>query len=237
MKASKLARLRTRLRAVEMLRAARRFYSLRSLSEMTGLDPTVLSRYSSGQTLPGDETAVRLLERLRSGVDLARIVVSNAESGGGFLDLTKPLSMHEVLKLVSLELAMRFEGAGVDKVLVPEASGVALATAIALELEADLVVARKTKVDPFGDYIEEHIAPPLSPARIYYVRRDSIREGDRVLVVDDIVQTGLTLAVMRRIVESAGASLVGVAAVIVVGSEWAKTSGIERVEAIIRMKV
>jgi len=236
-RSSKLERLRTRLRAVEMLRAARRFYSLRRLSEITGLDPTVLSRYSSGQTLPGDETAVRLLESLRRGIDLARIVLSNAESPGGFLDIGRPLSLHPILRLVSLELALRFTGEGVGKVLVPEASGVGLATAIATELEADLVVAQKTKGNPYGDYIEAHVAPRLNPPRIYYVRRDAIGPGDRVLVVDDIVQTGFTLAVMRKIVEAADARLVGVAAVIVVGDRWSETSGVERVESIIRIRV
>ena len=235
--ASRLERERLRILAVDMLRAARGFYTLRRLSEMTGLDPSILSRYSTGQVLPGAEAAERLVERLRRSLDLARIILEASETRRGYLDLSKPLSDHRILLLASAELYFRYRGSGVGKVLVPEASGVPLATALAQLLEADVVIARRSKGDPYREYYEAHASAPPSIHRLYYVPRDLLGEGDRVLVVDDLVQSGYTLAAMRRLVDLAGADLVGVAALVVVGGRWRSVVGELPVEGLVWMEV
>ncbi len=232
---SRLERERLRLLAVDMLRAARGFYSLRSLSRVTGVDPSVLSRYAGGHVIPGYEAAVSLIESLRRGVDLAGLVLAAAESPGGIIDLGRALSDHRILRLLSIEFYMRFRGSRIDKVLVPEASGVPLAASLGQLLEVDVVIARKTKGDPSREYYEAHVSAPPSIHRIYYVPRDLLSRGDHVLVVDDLVQSGYTLAAVRRLVEKAGGVLAGVAAVVVVGSKWRSVAGVDNVEAIVRM--
>ena len=187
---------------------------------------------------PLNETIVeRLVERLRRGLDLARIILEASETRRGYLDLSKPLSDHRILLLASAELYFRYRGSGVGKVLVPEASGVPLATALAQLLEADVVIARRSKGDPYREYYEAHASAPPSIHRLYYVPRDLLGEGDRVLVVDDLVQSGYTLAAMRRLVELAGADLVGVAALVVVGGRWRSVVGELPVEGLVWMEV
>jgi len=137
-----------------------------------------------------------------------------------------------MLKILAVEFYERFRGRSIDKILVPETSGITLATALAMTFEATLVVARRVKDNPVIEYLEEHVIEPPTTRSIFYIPEGSLKKGDGVLIVDDIIQTGLTLAVMKRFVDRVGARLEGVAAIIVIGDEWRKRVNVDRVEAI-----
>lgn len=232
---SKAEKLRYRMMAIEAIRAVRKLmgFSYRELSRQVGIDETLLARYSTGITVPSYEAATKVIQAIRRSVDPARIALAKIGEQRGLLDLTPILTDPNMLKILSIEFHERFRGKRITKILVPEAAGVTLATALSLTFDASLVVARRMKENPMMEYIEEHILDPPSGRSIFYVPKGSIRREDGVLIVDDIVQTGMTLAVMKRIVERSGAELQGVAAIAVVGDEWRKRVELE-VESIIR---
>jgi len=215
---------RLRLLAVEMLAAARSFYTLSRLSRITGLDPSLISKYSSGRVLPAPERAREIIDRLRAGLDLAGIVLGAAERRG-ILDVGLALARHPVLKLVTIEFYLRFAGRGITTVLVPEASGVPLASTLSMLLGADLVVARKSKGAPAEEYVEAHTSAPPSIYRVYYAPRSLLERAKSVLIVDDLIQSGYTLATLLKLAEAAGARVEAVAAVVVVGDSWRSVSG------------
>ncbi|MCX8196125.1 MAG: phosphoribosyltransferase family protein [Acidilobaceae archaeon] len=226
-------KLKYRLLAVESLRALRRVtpYSYKELSKEMNMDQTLIARYAGGLTVPSYATAQRIIETVRRSFNLEKILKSRE----GLLDLTPFLSNPHYLKLLAVEFYERFKGEEVSKILVPEAAGITLATALSLAFDAGLVVARRTKENPTVEYIEEHAVEPPSTRAIFYIPSNSLRKDDKVLVVDDIVQTGLTLSVMRKLVDRSGSKLVGVAAVVIVGEEWRKRVSVERLEAIVKI--
>lgn len=233
--ASKAERLRYRLLAVDALRAVKELlqYSYKQLSREIGFDETLLARYSTGSTVPSYDMALRLISSIRRSLDPARIAIMKLKEYKGLLDLTPILTDPHMLRVLALEFYERFRGSGVSKILVPEASGITLATALSLTFNAPMVIARRSKDNPLVEYLEEHVVEPPSTRSIFFIPRGSIGRGDRVLIVDDIVQSGITLSVMKRLVDRSGAEVVGVASVVVVGDEWRKRAGIERVEALI----
>ena len=232
---SKSEKLRYRILVVEALRAARRLlpYSYRQLAREIGFDETLLARYSSGLSVPSYEQAIELMKALRRVLDPAKLTLNRASEFKGLLDLTPILSDPYMLKVLAIEFYERFKDREVNKILVPETSGITLATAIAITFDATLVVARRSKDNPVMEYIEEHVVEPPTVKNIFYVPKGSLRGSDRVLIVDDIVQTGLTLTVMKRFIDRAGAKLQGVAAIVVIGEEWRRRVDINSVEAII----
>jgi len=234
---SKSEKLKYRILAVEALRAARRLlpYSYRQLSKELDFDETLLARYSSGLSVPSYEQAVELMKALRKVLDPAKLALSRAGEFKGFLDLTPILSDPYMLKILAIEFYERFKGREVNKILVPETSGITLATAMAMVFDATLVIARRSKDNPVIEYIEEHIVEPPTVKNIFYIPRGSLKGSDRVLIVDDIIQSGLTLAVMKRFIDRTGAKLQGVAAIVVIGDEWKKRVDIDNVEAIVRI--
>lgn len=112
--------------------------------------------------------------------------------------------------------ADRFADAGVNKVLTAEVSGIAPAVLTGLALNVPVVYARKhkpiTMTEPI--YREESVSPTKKNAVELMVSNEFLNPGDRVLIVDDFLASGKTLHALARIVDTAGAELVGIACVI-----------------------
>jgi adenine phosphoribosyltransferase len=97
----------------------------------------------------------------------------------------------------------------VDHVVGMEARGFILAAPVALALGAGFVPVRKAGKLPRATYAETY-ALEYGEATLE-VHRDALREGDRVLLVDDVLATGGTVAATRRLIERCGAVAHGVA--------------------------
>ncbi|MBC7264281.1 MAG: xanthine phosphoribosyltransferase [Chloroflexi bacterium] len=114
------------------------------------------------------------------------------------------------------EIALRFRTARVTKVLTAEISGIAPAFTTALALNVPLVYARKSKPITMPAEVYEESAP--SHTKGVFVRLmvspEVLGSGDRVLIVDDFLATGQTIAALARLVQKSGAQLVGIGTVI-----------------------
>ena len=115
------------------------------------------------------------------------------------------------LKEMAEETARLFEGAPVTKVLTVEASGIAFATAVALELRVPMVFAKK---HPSANVTgEQYFAPVYSfTHKTTYdiaVSKEYISEGDKVLITDDFLANGNALKGLIDIVKQAGAEVSG----------------------------
>lgn len=232
---NKLEKTNMRVLAVEMLRSARRFYKLIALSEILNLDTSVISRYTTGQTLPSYDQAQRIINILREKIDLSRLVLEEAQGPNGMIDPTLPLMDKNLLRLIAIEFYLRLKGKRITKILVPETSGVVLATAVSMYLDADVIVARKRKTSPHIKWIEAHVTAPPNINRSFYIPYHSLRRSDKVIIVDDFVRSGYTLSSMLQLLDYTGASLVGILSLIVFGEEWKRVSGVEDVTSIVRI--
>lgn len=228
--------LKYQVLVVDILKALKERYTYTELARRLGVEKTRLARYVTGSVVPSPEKALELWRRIRRAFKPAMLVLEATASFGGLLDMSMVFADPATLKIATLELAERFKNSGVTKILAPEAGGIPLAASMSMVLNVGLVIARRRKENPLIEYLEEHIVESPRVSRIFYIPRGSIKRGDKVLVVDDIVQTGYTLAVMRKLVERSGAKLAGVAALVVVGDEWRERSGVDKVEAVVSIK-
>jgi adenine phosphoribosyltransferase len=151
-----------------------------------------------------------------AGEILRRLVVDVPdfpEPGVVFKDITPVLSDPAAFATVidALAAAGR-DGSGmsmVDHVVGMEARGFILAAPVALALGAGLVPVRKVGKLPRTTYVESY-ALEYGEATLE-MHKDALAPGDRVLLVDDVLATGGTVAATRRLVESSGAVAHGVA--------------------------
>lgn len=100
----------------------------------------------------------------------------------------------------------------VDKVAGIEARGFILAAPVALALGAGFVPIRKAGKLPAATY-QESYALEYGEATIE-VQRDAIDAGDRVLIVDDVLATGGTVAAATALVQRCGGSVTAVSVLI-----------------------
>jgi adenine phosphoribosyltransferase len=97
----------------------------------------------------------------------------------------------------------------VDKVVGMEARGFILAAPVALALGAGFVPVRKAGKLPGPTHAVSY-ALEYGEATLE-VHQDAFEDGDRVLLVDDVLATGGTAAATRKLVEQCGAAVTGFA--------------------------
>jgi xanthine phosphoribosyltransferase len=114
------------------------------------------------------------------------------------------------------ELAGRFSGAGATKVLTAEISGIAPALTTALALAVPLLYARKTKPITMTEPVYVEAAPSHTKGVPVFlmVSPAFLQASDRILIIDDFLASGQTVAALVRLVRLAGAELVGIGALI-----------------------
>jgi adenine phosphoribosyltransferase len=103
----------------------------------------------------------------------------------------------------------------VDKVVGIEARGFILAAPVALALGVGFVPVRKEGKLPRQTFGESY-ALEYGEA-VLEVQQDAFTPGDRVLIVDDVLATGGTVAATARLVTRAGAVVTGVSVLMELG--------------------
>lgn len=148
-----------------------------------------------------------------------RIVREGRNLGRGILKVDSFIN-HQVdanlMMAVGRELGRRFSHMGVSKVLTAEISGIAPALTTALALGVPVIYARKTKPITMPENAYREIAPSHTKGHIVelLVSPEVLQRNDRILIIDDFLATGQTIAALARIVQQSGAALVGIGTVI-----------------------
>jgi adenine phosphoribosyltransferase len=124
-----------------------------------------------------------------------------------FKDITPLLADPRGLRTAVALMTAPFEGTGVDLVAGIEARGFLFATPIANVLGAGFVPVRKRGKLPRATLAEEFDLE-YGTDTIEVHDDDSLR-GKNVLIVDDVLATGGTAAACARLLNRAGASVVG----------------------------
>ncbi len=117
------------------------------------------------------------------------------------------------LQEVGAEVARLFADAGVTKVMTIEASGIAIATLAALSLGVPAVVVKKhASANQSKDVYSAEIAS-FTHGNVYTaaVAKEYLLPTDRILIVDDFLACGNAIRGMQKMIDDAGATLVGCA--------------------------
>jgi xanthine phosphoribosyltransferase len=114
------------------------------------------------------------------------------------------------------ELAQRFASVHATKVLTAEISGIAPALTTALHLGLPVVYARKTKPITMPDQVFLTTAPSHTKGRMVelIVSPEYLADGERILIIDDFLASGATIWGLVRLAQTAGATIVGIGALI-----------------------
>jgi len=122
----------------------------------------------------------------------------------------------ELMLEAGRELARRFADAGATKILTAEISGIAPALTTALALGIPVVYARKSKPITMPPEVFLETAPSHTKGKMVklMVSPEVLNASARVLIVDDFLASGQTISALVRVVAQAGATLVGIGAII-----------------------
>ncbi len=122
-----------------------------------------------------------------------------------FRDITPALLEPSVFGRICDILTDRYREREIDKIAGIESRGFIFASVLAKNLGKGLVLLRKPGKLPY-ETISEEYSLEYGTACLE-VHTDAVREGEKVLVVDDLLATGGTAAAASRLVERLGGSV------------------------------
>jgi len=150
------------------------------------------------------------MDRLRESLHEAPIIDKD-----GYSYLVHPISngvpmlQPELLREVVVAVT-RAADLDVDKIVAPEAMGIHIATALSLQTDIPLVVIRKRSYG-LENEVSLHQTTGYSESEMYI---NDIEEGDRVLILDDLLSTGGTLAAITEALDDIGTEIADIVVVI-----------------------
>jgi len=146
------------------------------------------------------------LQALKSAI---REIPDFPKKGILFYDITTLLKDPKSFAMILEELASEYREAGIQKVAAIEARGFIFGAPLAHMLGAGFVPIRKPGKLP-ADVFEATYSLEYGNSTIA-VHQDAITRGERVLLVDDLLATGGTMAAAVDLVGQLGGEIIGLA--------------------------
>ena len=133
------------------------------------------------------------------------------QPGVVFKDITPLLADKKAFAYTIDAIAHQFDRDEIDKVLGIEARGFIIAAPLAYRFTAGLIPVRKKGKLPWEveseqyslEYGDDHLE----------IHRDAITQGERILIVDDVLATGGTAEATAHLTERCGGKVAGIATI------------------------
>lgn len=145
----------------------------------------------------------------------ARIIKDGVVKAGNVLKVDSFLNHQmdiDLLNQVGEEFYRRFQGKNITKILTIEASGIAIAYAVAQQFHVPVLFAKKSKsINIAGDtYVAEVESFTHKNRNTVVVSKQFLSAEDRVLIIDDFLANGCALQGLISIVDQAGGTVEGI---------------------------
>ncbi len=142
------------------------------------------------------------MEETKEIRDLMRSIDDFPEPGIVFRDITTVLKDRKGLNLVIGDFTERYKDKGIDYVLGADARGFIFGAAIAYNIGAGFVPARKPgKLPAETEKVEYELEYGKNSIEVH---KDAFGKGAKVLIMDDLLATGGTAKAMVQLVEKLG---------------------------------
>ncbi|MCQ2498169.1 MAG: adenine phosphoribosyltransferase [Lachnospiraceae bacterium] len=144
--------------------------------------------------------------------DYIRSIPNFPKEGVIFRDITTVIQNPEGFKLAVDKLQECLEGVDFDVIAAAEARGFIFASPIAYNMSKGISLVRKKGKLPC-DTVEQSYDLEYGSATVE-MHTDSIKPGDKVVLVDDLIATGGTLEAAAKLVEKLGGEVVMVLCIV-----------------------
>lgn len=119
----------------------------------------------------------------------------------------------DLMMSLGAEIANRFQGDAVTKILTIESSGIAIAIAAGAHMHVPVLFAKKHRTSNVSGVLYQTLVHSYTHGTDYtvVVEREYLKETDRVLIVDDFLANGAAVEGLCDLIRQAGATAVGAA--------------------------
>ncbi|RBP00998.1 purine operon repressor PurR [Rossellomorea aquimaris] len=170
------------------------------------------------QTVPGAAGGVQYVPKVNSqeAKEMIDELCVHLESSdrllpGGYLYMTDLLGNPQLMKSVGKLLASAFAEKDIDVIMTVATKGIPIANAIASYLNVPVVIVRRDSRVTEGSTVSiNYVSGSSKRIQSMVLSKRSLKEGSKVLVVDDFMKAGGTINGMKNLLEEFSATLSGI---------------------------
>lgn len=134
---------------------------------------------------------------------------------GGYLFMTDLLGNPRIMDRVGKVFASAFADMEIDAVMTVATKGISIAHAIGRHLNVPVVVVRRdSKVTEGSTVSINYVSGSTRRIQTMVLSKRSMRSGQKVLITDDFMKAGGTMAGMKNLLEEFGCELAGIAVLV-----------------------
>lgn len=193
-------------------------------------------------TVPGAAGGVKLLietkqDQVHSFVDKLCELLANPERllPGGYLYMTDIVGNPRLMDEIGRILASKYSDKQIDAVMTVATKGIPLAFAVARYLNVPIVIVRRDNKVTEGSTVSiNYVSGSSKRLQTMFLAKRSLKEGSKVLIVDDFMRGGGTVNGMLSLLEEFNASLVGIA--VLIESEDVGNRLVDEYTSIVKLK-
>ncbi len=138
--------------------------------------------------------------------DYVRTIPDFPQPGIMFRDITTVLQDADGLQLAIDEMQKLLEGVDFDMIAGAESRGFIFGAALAYNMHKPLLLVRKKGKLP-GETVSQSYDLEYGQATIE-IHKDSVKPGDKVVIIDDLIATGGTVEAAAKLIEKLGGEVV-----------------------------
>jgi purine operon repressor len=134
---------------------------------------------------------------------------------GGYLFMTDLLGNPRIMDRVGKVFASAFADTEIDAIMTVATKGIPIAHAIARHLNVPVVVVRRdSKVTEGSTVSINYVSGSTRRIQTMVLSKRSMQSGQKVLITDDFMKAGGTMAGMKNLLEEFGCELAGIAVLV-----------------------
>jgi purine operon repressor len=195
-----------------------------SISEDLGIIKETFEKRGVGtvQTVPGAAGGVRYLPKVKAA-DAKEVIeelcehLANPERllPGGYLYMTDLLGNPREMDKVGKLFASAFANSDIDVIMTVATKGIPIAHAIASHMNVPVVIVRRdSKVTEGSTVSINYVSGSTKRIQTMVLSKRSLKEGSKVLIVDDFMKAGGTVNGMKNLLDEFSAELSGIAVLV-----------------------
>lgn len=122
----------------------------------------------------------------------------------------------KLMKEIGLKFANYFKNRNITKVFTIESSGIAPAVMTSFELDVPMVILKKETSSTLNNDVYQTEFKSFTKNKMYNltISKEYIDSSDKILIIDDFLANGEAARASIKLIESAGATVVGLGIVI-----------------------
>jgi adenine phosphoribosyltransferase len=210
---------KTRILAVDCLKAMKQYKTFRVISKEISLPAGVINRYIHGYVLPKPDRADKIISFFVKNY-LSKLLEAAKSKSSKFIVTADILSQPFLLNVIAFQAQKAFDEEKIDAVLTAAVDGIPLAAAIANLINVRCIYAKLTQEISFTDHYTSKGTKDRPLSSPFYLPKSLLKRNDNVIITDDVIRAGTTFDSLLSICNQAKANVSGIFAIFITPSAY-----------------